>query len=282
MIGGDKMQEELKIPQVEISGIKVSRLICGTNPFNGYSHFSKARDIFMQRYFTVEKVIEVLEKCQELGITSLIGPINEKTCQVQEELAKRGRPPMVWVSTTLGWLDKELLKKETKIAAEVGNKLHAIHCSFVDSHLISSKNEIEDIEDLLKYIRDLGMIPGISTHRPETLTVLANSNYDIEFVILPFNSIGFLSNLEVNWIAKMIREFPKPIIIIKPLAAGRLMPEQGIPFVLENIKPDDPVAIGVMSPEEVEEDVAIFLETLHQQYNKRELLNTPSKSTVTL
>ncbi|MGB9681516.1 MAG: hypothetical protein ACP5RW_04330 [bacterium] len=276
------MQEELKIPQVEISGVKVSRFICGTNPFNGYSHFSKARDIFMQRYFTVDKVLEVLEKCQELGINSLIGPINEKTCLVQEELIRRGRPPMVWVSTTLGWLDKELLKKETKIAAEVGNKLHAIHCSFVDSHLVSSKNEIEDIEDLLKYIRDLGMIPGISTHRPETLTVLANSNYDIEFVILPFNSIGFLSNLEVNWIAKMIREFPKPIIAIKPLAAGRLMPEQGIPFVAENIKPNDTIAIGVMSPEEVEEDVAIFLDTLQKQHNKRELLNTPSKSTVTL
>jgi len=274
------MSNKLKIPEVEISGIRVSKFICGTNPFNGYSHFSKARDIWMQRYFTLEKVIEVLERCQELGMTSLIGPINEKTCQVQKELVKRGRPPMVWVSTTLGWLDKELLRKETKIAAEVGNKLHAIHCSFVDSHLVSSKNKIEDIEDLLSYIRELGMIPGISTHRPETLSVLANSSYDIEFVILPFNSIGFLSNLEVNWIAKMIRDFPKPIIIIKSLAAGRLMPEQGIPFVLENVKPNDPVAIGVMSPEEVEEDVIIFLDILKQQYSKRELLNTPSKSIV--
>ncbi len=273
---------ESKIPEVEISGIKVSRLICGTNTFNGYSHFSKARDVWLKRYFTIERIVEVLEKCQELGITSLLGPINEKTCQVQEELKKRSKEPMIWISTTLGWLDKEKLREETKIASKMGNKLHAIHCSFVDSHLVSSKNKIEDIEDLLAYIRELGMIPGISTHRPETLTVLSNSSYDIEFVILPFNSVGFLSNLEVNWIAKMIREFPKPIIVIKPLAAGRLMPEQGIPFVLNNIKETDAVAIGVMSPEEVEEDVTIFLDTLMNRHTDRDLLSTPSKSTVTL
>lgn len=273
---------ESKIPEVEISGVKVSRLICGTNTFNGYSHFSKAKDVWLKRYFTIERIVEVLEKCQELGITSLLGPINEKTCQVQEELKKRGKEPMIWISTTLGWLDKEKLQEETEIASKMGNKLHAIHCSFVDSHLVSSKNRIEDIEDLLSYIRKLGMIPGISTHRPETLTVLANSGYDVEFVILPFNSIGFLSNLEVNWIAKMIREFPKPIIVIKPLAAGRLMPEQGIPFVLNNIKETDAVAIGVMSPEEVEEDVAIFLDTLMNRHTNRDLLSTPSKSTVTL
>lgn len=273
---------ESKIPEVEISGVKVSRLICGTNTFNGYSHFSKAKDVWLKRYFTIERIVEVLEKCQELGITSLLGPINEKTCQVQEELKKRGKDPMIWISTTLGWLDKEKLQEETEIASKMGNKLHAIHCSFVDSHLVSSKNRIEDIEDLLSYIRKLGMIPGISTHRPETLTVLANSGYDVEFVILPFNSIGFLSNLEVNWIAKMIREFPKPIIVIKPLAAGRLMPEQGIPFVLNNIKETDAVAIGVMSPEEVEEDVAIFLDTLMNRHTNRDLLSTPSKSTVTL
>jgi len=276
------MNKDLKIPEIEIAGVKISRLICGTNPFNGYSHFSKAKDVWLRRYFTVERIIEVLEKCQEFGITSLLGPINDKTCQVQEELKKRGKSPMVWISTTLGWLEKERLKEETRIASEVGNKLHAIHCSFVDSHLVSSKNRIEDIEDLLSYIRELGMIPGISTHRPETLTVLANSNYDIEFVILPFNSIGFLSNLEVNWIAKMIREFPKPIIIIKPLAAGRLMPEQGIPFVLNNIKDSDSIAVGVMSPEEVEEDVTIFLDTLMNRHTNRDLLTTPSKSTVTL
>jgi hypothetical protein len=80
----------------------------------------------------------------------------------------------------------------------------------------------------------------------------------------------------------MIREFPKPIIIIKPLAAGRLMPEQGIPFVLNNIKDSDSIALGVMSPEEVEEDVTIFLDTLMNRHSNRDLLTTPSKSTVTL
>ncbi len=272
----------MKLPVTNIAGIEIGRMICGTNTFNGYSHFSDAKDKFMRRYFTVEKVVEVLEKCQELGVNAILGPVNEKTCQAQEELVKRGKSPMEWISTTLGSLDVEVLKEECRWAAEVGNKLHAIHCSFVDSHLISYKDEIEGLEELLSYIRELGMIPGISSHRPEILTILKMKKYDVNFINLPFNIDGFLCNVETNWIARMIQEIDIPIINIKPLAAGRLMPEEGIPFCYKNIKPIDAVAIGVMSPEEIEEDVAIALNCISGNKDTRKLLKTPSKSTVTL
>jgi len=55
-----------KIPEIEIAGVKISRLICGTNPFNGYSHFSKAKDVWLRRYFTVERIVEVLESVRSL------------------------------------------------------------------------------------------------------------------------------------------------------------------------------------------------------------------------
>ena len=80
----------------------------------------------------------------------------------------------------------------------------------------------------------------------------------------------------------MIQEIDILIINIKPLAAGRLMPEEGIPFCYKNIKPIDAVAIDVMSPEEIEGDVAIALNCISGNKDTRKLLKTPSKSTVTL
>lgn len=272
----------MDFPKTEIEGVEISRLVCGTNTFNGYSHFSDAKDKWMKRYFTIEKVVEVLESCQDLGVNALLGPVNEKTYQAQQELVERGRKPMEWISTTLGSLDVEELKGECRQASEMGNKLHAIHCGFVDSHLITYKDEIQGLEELLAYIRELGMIPGISSHRPEVLTILKTGKYDVQFINLPFNVDGFLCNVETNWIARMIQEIDIPVINIKPLAAGRLMPDEGLPFCYKNIKPGDAVAVGVMSPEEIAEDVLIALNCILGKKDTRKLLNTPSKSTVTL
>ncbi len=272
----------MMMPYTEIGGRKVSRLICGTNTFNGYSHFSEAKDSWMRNYFTTERIVEVLERCQDLGVNAMLGPINERCILAQNALAEKGREKMEWISTTTGSLDVQVLKEEIAWAAEAGNKLHAVHCSFVDSHLLTYKNEIQGIEELLAYIRELGMVPGVSTHRPELLTVLQKKKYDINFVIVPFNIAGFLCNVETNWLGRMIRETDIPVIAIKPLASGRLMPEEGLPYCFNNIKPQDAVAIGVLSPGEVEEDVKITLSCLTGAEDDRTLLSTPSKSTITL
>ncbi len=265
----------------QIESVEISRLICGTNTFNGYSHFSKAKDLWMSKYFSIDKVVEVLEGCQDLGVTTMLGPVNEKTRQAQEELTRRGRKPMTWITTTLGSLDTQVLREETRLAAEWGSKIHSIHCSYVDSHLLTYKNEIEGLESLLDYTRELGMVPGVSTHRPETLKVLRNNpRYDVQFVNIPFNVMGFLCTVEVNWLARLLTDFPKIIIAIKPLAAGRLMPEEGLPFVFHNLKPGDACAVGVMSADEMAENVSVVMNTLKGSADNRQLLSTPSKSTL--
>jgi hypothetical protein len=101
------------------------------------------------------------------------------------------------------------------------------------------------------------MIPGLSTHRPETISSMDRSGKDVETYVLPFNSIGFLSGVEVEWVRKVITSSTKPVISIKPLAAGRITPEIGLPFVLRSIRDKDAMALGFSSVLEVEEDMEI-------------------------
>ena len=132
-------------------------------------------------------------------------------------------------------------------------------------------------EEVLGLIRSLGMEPGWSTHRPETIVVSDRAGYDIAAYIQPYNSIGFLCAVETDWVARVINNTPKPVICIKPLGAGRILPPTGLSFVYNSIKPIDTVCIGVLSPQETEEDVKIALSIMEKQAINVELQYTRSK-----
>ena len=99
------------------------------------------------------------------------------------------------------------------------------------------------------------MVPGLSTHRPETITTCDKAGYDVATYIQPYNPIGFLCPLETDGVARIINSTEKPVIVIKPLGAGRVLPPTGLNFCYSTIKPVDTICIGMFSLEEVEEDV---------------------------
>ena len=55
------------------------------------------------------------------------------------------------------------------------------------------------------------------------------------------------------------------------------MPPTGLSFVYSSIKPTDTVCIGLMSPQEAEEDVKIALSIMEKQQAEVELQYTRSK-----
>ena len=74
------------------------------------------------------------------------------------------------------------------------------------------------------------------------------------------------------------RNTPRPIIVIKPLAAGRLNPPTGLGFAFSNIKPIDVVCIGLLCEEEAEEDLEVTHQILAGLQAQVELQYTRSKA----
>jgi len=270
----------MTIPTTIIGGLEVSRLMCGSNPFFGYSHFSKARDIWQKEYFTHDRIAAVIARCAELGVNAVMGPPLEELHQAIVAARDAAGREINWVCTPWGSKPGEL---EAGIAwcAERGVKICMPHSAWVDSHLVSSQNKIEGLEQYTKLIRSYGMIPGLSTHRPDTLVSGEASGYDIETYILPHNVAGFLLQVETDWNARGIRQCPKPVMVIKPLGAGRIAPDGGLPFVYSTIKPIDTVCLGFTSPYEVEEDVAIIMQTLEGLPASVPLTTSRSKAPLT-
>jgi hypothetical protein len=267
------------IPMTNIGGIEVSRVTCGTNPFNGFSHFSKARDDFMRAHFTKERIVEVLETCRQEGINTILGPQSELNYEAIQDHQRQTGYEWIWMCTPGGtkWQD---VVPGVKWCADHGAQICMPHQGYTDNNLIVAENRIEGAEEILQCIRDHGMIPGWSSHRPETILVTDSQGYDCEAYILPYNSAGFLCAVETDWTGHVIRNAEKPVVVIKPLAAARVHPATALTFVFNTIKPDDTVAVGFMSPDEVREDMEIIRETMQRRTADIELQYTRSKQSL--
>lgn len=269
----------MDFPKTSVGGIEVPRLICGSNGFLGYSHFSRARDVWLREYFTVERIAQVIEKFVQLGINAVMGPTEEKLHAAIQQAKNETGKDIVYICTPGGPTAEEVMPG-IEWCAQHDVQICMPHVSYTDTNLVPAERRIIGLERLIARIRALGMVPGLSTHRPETIVVADAAGYDLETYILPYNSIGFLCPLETDWVAKIINETRKPVMCVKPLAAGRILPPTGLGFVLSSSKPIDMVVIGTISTYEAEEDVKIARQILTASEEKIPLAYSRSKETV--
>jgi len=247
------------LPMTEIGGHKVSRLMCGSNSFFGFSHISAARDAWIRRTYTDELITEIMCAGARLGINCFISGPLPRFVGIREAIEKQTGVHTVWFATPSG-KDLAELKEGIRATADLGAEFCMPHTCWTEAYLDVANMEIRGYPEAAELIRKLGMIPGLSNHRPESLRAVVKQKYDCATITLPFNSDGFLCSVETDWTARLIQDCPIPIISIKPLASGRIQPPTGFSFVYRHIKPTDTVAVGVLSREEIEEDVKLALQ----------------------
>jgi len=140
--------------------------------------------------------------------------------------------------------------------------------------------EIRDYDRYAKMIRERGMLPGLSTHMPEAVVISDSTNADVVSYIQLYNAAGFLMQAEADWVMRIIRNAKKPVMTIKPLAAGRLLPVVGLAFVWSTLRDCDMVTIGTTTPDEAREDIDISLDLLANRIPDNELQATRSKKSL--
>ncbi len=265
------------LPTTTIEGHHIARFVIGTNWFLGYSHQSAAKSKWIKRYQDAEKIAEVLEVCSAGGMNAFVGPVSELMTEAVRLHEDRTGRKLIQILTPGGGTTEELMEGIDE-AADLGAEFCLPHTSWTDARISTARQEIEDYPRVAEYIREKGMIPGLSTHRPEAIVVSDAAGYDVATCIQPLNPIGFLCAVETDWMAGVINRTDIPVICIKPLAAGRVNPPTGLSFAFSNIKPIDMVCIGLLSREEAEEDLEIVRQIFERQRTEVELQYTRSKA----
>jgi len=265
-----------------VGGVSLPRLIIGSNWFLGYSHTSLAKDHFIKQLQTRDKIADILVAFQERDIDAVMGPPSELLEYAIQIAEQRTGKPMIRILTPIFNVNPGgAPESEPENMFDQCKKLGATFCMphqcVTDALLDRMAGKIRDIDRYSGMIRERGMIPGLSTHMPETPIYADRTGADVETYIQLYNAAGFLMQVEADWVMRIIREAKKPVMTIKPLAAGRLLPVVGLAFVWSTIRPQDMVTIGTTTPDEAREVIDISLDLLQGQVPEFELQKTRSK-----
>ena len=266
-------------------------MIIGTNWFLGYTHCTDAKSRSVERIVTnVKSVADIIEVFFKAGVDTIMCP-HTKTCipDAIREAEQRTGVKAVIVSTPsfstnprtpFDGFDLGEAARILDAEAAKGVAICMPHTSTTDVMVDKCTREVRRMDSLCRMIRERGMIPGLSTHIPESVVFADESGLDVETYIQPFNLMGYLMQLEVDWVGRIIQNAKKPVMTIKTMAAGQIRPYQALTFTWNAIRDIDMVTVGTMAPEEAKELVDLSLEILSHQPSSAKLQKTRSKATV--
>ena len=274
-----------EFPRTKVGGVSLSRLIVGTNWFLGYSHYSAAKDKLIRENQNREKIAAVLEVFLNAGIDTVMGPLHPLLTEaVQEAQQRSGREIQLVLTPWFNLLpgedpanDPESVIAQCKAA---GATICMPHQMVTDALMDRMYRKIREIDKYTQLIRRYEMIPGLSTHMPETVVYADETGADVDTYIQIYNATGFLMQVETDWVMRIINNAQKPVMTIKPLAAGRLLPVAGLAFVWSTIREQDMVTIGTTTPDEAREVIDISLDLLARRSPNIQLQRTRSKSSI--
>jgi len=281
----DKNRNWYMIPKIALENLELSRMVCGTNQFVGISHvigrFYRVGDpglihrspfstfYYMHKFKDVGKIVEImLYLAQEHGINCCVSSPRDAIHEAIQQVEKETGVKFHWLCTpstrhTVPGLEGDIFK-QIEWCADRGVSVCMPHRDYTDKALDVEANIIKGYPEISACIRDHGMIPGLSTHYIETIKAVEDNGYDAPLVIQPHNRIGFESDTEPTTLTTHIQETKLQILNIKPMAAGRIRPEEGLRWCLERIKPNDFLAVGFGDIKYAKEDAA-FVENLMNQ-----------------
>jgi len=275
-----------EFPRTTIEDASLSRLMIGTNWFMGFSHTSRAKDNHINEHMTSRRIADVLEAFMTAGVDTLYGhsPAPKMIDAIKDAEDRTGRKCYKIAIPTLNIGPGPDARAETERILDQYAALDLTICmphqATTDALVDRRARCIRDGEMYMQMIRQRGMIPGLSTHMPETPIYADEGALDAATYVQIYNAAGFLMQIEVDWVHRMIWQRAKPVITIKPLAAGRLHPLVGLAFSWATLRDCDAIAVGTMTPDEARELVDISLSILARRGSDVELQRTRSKASI--
>ena len=264
---------DIVFPRTNVGGLSLSRMVIGTNNIMGGSHRTHARDVHIKGINNnAEAVAEIIEAYLQYGVDTIIGGLSKSKFALdgiklaQERTGKR----IYFIDLTVYDM------RDTKEARQAAYD-HIKNCKAagvdicmplhicVEELVNKQKRTIDRIDDYTYMIREQGMIPGLSAHMPEIIEYTDENGYDVETYIQIYNASGFLMQIEVETVHKIIWNAKKPVLTIKPMAAGHLNPFVGLTFSWATLRPQDMVAVGCMTAEEAHEAVEYSMAALERR-----------------
>jgi hypothetical protein len=268
------------LPTIRLGEHQVSRLIIGGNPIYGYSHFNRLLSRHQTDWHTPERVLELLRRCEQAGINTWQNSYAERTLADLDRYRQAGGR-MHWLCLGKGDWDEH----PERIDAAARRKPIGIapHGSLAER--LHRQGRLKVLRDLLRRIRDQGVLVGLSAHNPALIQLAEAEKWDVDYYMcclyyltrsrpelqkllgkdLPLGEIYLPSDPPRMF--RVVQATRKPCLVYKVLAAGRRVGNAGeirqcFQSALANIKPTDAMIVGMYQQlgDQVGENAAIVRE----------------------
>jgi hypothetical protein len=263
------------LPTIMLGKHRVSRLIVGSNPMYGYSHFNKLYSQHMLEWYTDERIVKVLLDCQKAGINTWQYSFNYAQKRQIPKFRDAGGD-MQFVCLAASWhYDEKMGRTPAEVVsgtikcAQAAMEFKPIGIAFhgFATDILYRAGKIDEVKSFINGVHDLGTLAGISTHNPKILETLEEKGVAADFYMA---GLHYLSRKSDDWMrdigmlpldegfistdppkmAAAIRKVRKPTLVYKVLSAGRKceseeQKHQAIEWAYRNIKPIDATIIGM-------------------------------------
>ena len=282
------MEQYKQFPRTEVDGVSLPRMLIGTNWLVGYSHTGHAADMDIRdTNKTAEDLYPTLKVFTNYGIDAILGVTSIDKILVDSIKYFYDKTGIELIQIDTPWMnmdDNPTARAEAeaiiKQSAKAGSKFCFPHHSSVEQLVNKNKRTIERLPDYLSMIRDHGMIPGLSAHMPELIMYSDANGYDVMTYVQLFNCVGFLMQIEVESIIRIIHNAKKPVMTIKPMAAGRITPYVGLTFNWNVLRAQDMITVGVKTHWEAYEDIEISFAAFEKRLPDLEGRSSPNKTDI--
>ncbi|MHC4511787.1 MAG: hypothetical protein ACYTAO_23020 [Planctomycetota bacterium] len=256
--GLEQQHSKPALPMGTIGKLRISRLICGGNLIIGSAH---DRDLLyipalMRHYFTDRKIMETWQLCEEVGINTMIGPVNspyaygeDPTLRVYKRYRDELGGQIQWIAQT--YPKTFDLTGSIQTAIDNGAVGAFVHGGIGDNWV--KNNRVDLLARAVEFIHKNGLIAGCACHDIRVPMALEQAGVELDFYMKTFHDDNYWSATSKDkrldettspgdnmWCLRpeetmeFMRTVKKPWIAFKVLAAGAIHPREGFKFAFEN------------------------------------------------
>lgn len=251
----NQMQSETSdIPMIQFGKHKITKLIAGGNQMawklklgeSSYNYYDK----YDKDYLPFEDALTILRMCESSGINIWTARGDSHIIHMLFNYKERGGK-LYW----LGQTASEVADSPRNIKEIAANGAIATYLHGNQTGKYFQEGKQDTARNLLKVIRDTGMLVGMASHTPEPLYYAEEKGWDLDFYYVALQSD---ENREKQ--IKFIKQTDKICLAYKILNAGRRCktPEstkEAFEYALKNIKKKDAIVVGMFLPYHVVDNI---------------------------
>jgi hypothetical protein len=251
-------------------------MVLGVNPFYGFAHYNNNFSASMKEWYTADKVCALMHQCNRYGINAFNYVHLDRGPQDWARFQAEGGKMHLIIQVTAGVESSMLVKTLKPLALQRQGEV-------VDKAY--QTGQMNTVKEWCKQARDLGVLVGVGTHKPEVIAQVEEEGWDVDFYagcvynrtrtpeewkqalhgeMLEMPGDIYLQS-DPPRMYRVMRQTRKPCFAFKILAAGRI-PDRGVDqafrTAFESIKPTDGIYVGMFP--RVKDEVKENAERVHR------------------